>query len=171
MTRNTFFKAMMIAIFAIASVNTYAQHRGGREMHFHNGGMRMEHAPRIDGPQRGYDGPRGYYDAPRHAPMAVAAPHHAPAPVAVHHSVPSPRFDRYGYLPGWEGRVRYMDGRYGYLRGNDWYWYDTYYEPDFYYAHPVGHFHHVHLTRTGRAVATAVAGAAILGGIISVLAE
>ena len=188
MTRNTFFKAVMMAIFTMATVGTYAQNR---EMHFSNGCMRMENAGRMekrhDAPRyddHRYDAPRHHdrrYDAPRYNAYRHGAYHHearrgyydAPRPVhhvtVVHHA--APRFDRYGYLPGWEGRVRYVDGRYGYLRGRDWYWYDTYYEPAYYYAHPVGHFHHVHLTRTGRAVVTAAAGAAILGGILSVLAD
>lgn len=73
-----------------------------------------------------------------------------------------------GYIPGWEGRVIYRGGRWGYLRGNDWYWYDRYFEPDYYYAHPVAHFHH-YISPVGRRVVAGVAGAVVLGSIIHAL--
>ncbi len=72
-----------------------------------------------------------------------------------------------GYIPGWEGRVMYRGGRWGYLRGNDWYWYDRYYEPEYYFANPVSHFHG-HRSPVGHVVA-GVAGAVVLGTLISAL--
>ena len=74
-----------------------------------------------------------------------------------------------GYIPGWEGRVCYDGGRWGYLRGNDWYWYDRYYEPDYYFAHPVTHFHHTHIGRVAHNVAAGVVGTIALGALISAI--
>lgn len=74
-----------------------------------------------------------------------------------------------GYIPGWEGRVCYDGGRWGYLRGNDWYWYDRYYEPDYYFAHPVHHFHHTHVGHVAHKVAAGVVGTIALGALISAL--
>lgn len=71
------------------------------------------------------------------------------------------------YVPGWEGRVCYRNGRWGYLRGRDWYWYDTYFEPDYYFARPVAHFHS-HVCTADRVVG-AVAGGLVLGTIIAAL--
>lgn len=62
--------------------------------------------------------------------------------------------------PRYVDRVRYVDGRWGYLRGNRWYYYDTYFEPDYYYSHPVRHFHAYRLGPVGKAV---VATAAVVG--------
>ena len=42
----------------------------------------------------------------------------------------------------------------------DWYWYDVYYEPDYYYSQPVACFH-VHLSPAGKVVAGAVGVAAV----------
>lgn len=188
MTRNNFFKVMMFAMMAMVGANAFAQGRATREMHIGNGGVRMEH--RADGMGGyGYDAVRhdGYRnDGYRHESYRNEGHHYGGyrneghhhdnrygnrhaghmAPPAHHH----PHFDSYGYLPGWEGRVCYRDGRYGYLRDNAWYWYDTYYAPDYYYAHPIAHFHAHRLSPEGRAVVTAVAGAAIIGSIISAIA-
>ncbi|MCR5314177.1 MAG: hypothetical protein K6E54_11155 [Bacteroidaceae bacterium] len=71
------------------------------------------------------------------------------------------------YVPGWEGRVCYRGGRWGYLRGRDWYWYDTYIEPDYYFARPVAHFHRHYVSPASRDVVAAVAGGIVLGSIIS----
>lgn len=168
MTRNTFMKAVMVAIVAMMGMNANAQHRGDREMHFDGREMRMHDAPR-GGMAHEHRG--GYMNESRHRDMPHQNMYHDHHHDRMVPPPPAPRFDRYGYLPGWEGRVRYMDGRYGYLRGSDWYWYDTYYEPGYYFAHPIAHFHHHHLTRGERAVVHAVAGAAIIGGIISALAH
>lgn len=66
------------------------------------------------------------------------------------------------------GRVRHMpDGRWGYLRGNSWYYYDCYYEPAYYFSHPVRHFHAHRLGPVGKAV---VAGA-VIGTVIGLLAR
>lgn len=59
------------------------------------------------------------------------------------------------------GRVRRMnDGRWGYLRDNCWYYYDCYFEPAYYYSHPVHHFHRHRLGPVGKAI---VATAAVVG--------
>jgi len=73
-----------------------------------------------------------------------------------------------GFLPGWEGRVRYLDGRYGYLRDSEWYWYDTYFEPDYYYATPVRHFRR-HLSPVGRKVAAGVTVGVVVGALVAAL--
>lgn len=88
-----------------------------------------------------------------HGGMYADRGHMAPPP---HHTIPA----RYVNV------VRYMpDGRWGYLRGNRWYYYDTYFEPDYYFAHPVRHFHAHRLGPVGKAL---VAGA-VIGGIITAL--
>lgn len=70
--------------------------------------------------------------------------------------------------PHYADRVRHMDdGRWGYLRGNRWYYYDTYFEPDYYFAHPVAHFHSHRLGPVGKAI---VATAAV-ATLISILAN
>lgn len=80
------------------------------------------------------------------------------------------RFAPDGYLPGYVGRVRYVDGRYGYLRGSNWYWYDTYFEPTYYYSRPVRHFRRHALSPAARgAIGGAIAGA-VIGGIVSAVA-
>lgn len=75
------------------------------------------------------------------------------------------------YVPGYEGRVCYNGGRWGYYRDNDWYWYDRYYEPDYYYAHPVAHFHHNYIGHNVERVVAGVAGTIALGALISALAH
>ena len=127
--KNIYAAVMMIAL--MASVNLYAQPR----------------------PRHGGGAP--------HARREMMVGHHGPAHHAampMHHAAPMHhRLDAHGYLPGWHGRVRYLDGRWGYYRDSRWYWYDAYFAPDYYYAHPVVHFHH-HLH--GRDVAAAAGGVA-----------
>ena len=158
MKRNNFYMMMiMVAMMCMASVNANARGRRGEG---HNG-YRIE----MNGPARHHDMGR-HHDA-RHydmRPVHVAArPHvvvdHRPAR---HIYIGGRYFD-----PRWEGRIRYERGRWGYLRGHDWYWYDRYYEPDYYYGHPVAHFHHCHISPAA-AVAGAV-GAVALGALISAL--
>ncbi len=158
MKRNNFYMMMiMVAMMCMASVNANARGRRGEG----NNGYRIE----MNGPARHHDMGR-YHDARRYdmRPVHVAARPH----VVVEH-----RPARHIYIggryfdPRWEGRIRYERGRWGYLRGHDWYWYDRYYEPDYYYGHPVAHFHHCHISPAA-AVAGAV-GAVALGALISAL--
>ena len=89
-----------------------------------------------------------------HAPVMHS--HHA-APRPVHHVAPVPmhhRVDRYGYLP---------DSR--------WYWYDTYFAPDYYFAHPLGHFHAHFRGHNAAAVAGGVAAGIAVGALIGALAH
>lgn len=169
MTRNYFFSIAAAIIAMMVSVNANAQ---GREMRFHNGQMHMD-APRHERMDYGHEshghhhgGADYHYGAPGRDHYAPAHHHNAPA-IAYHRP---PHVDRYGYVPGWEGRVMYRDGRWGYLRGSDWYWYNRYFEPDYYYAHPVTHFHTHHIPVAAK-VAGAVAGAVVIGSIISALAH
>lgn len=164
MKRNNFYMMIMAAMMCMASVNVNAQgrrggdFRGGRDGYNpggHNREMVMHHDGRME--MRG-----GRHNIGRHHGMAPR-PH-----VVVEH-----RTARHIYIggryfdPRWEGRIRYERGRWGYLRGSDWYWYDTYYEPDYYFGHPVAHFHHCHVSPG--AVVAGVVGAAVVGGIISAL--
>lgn len=139
MKRNTFFKAVMMMVMMMASVNSYGR------------GLEVRH----------------YNTRPVAHHVAKAVPLR---PVAHHVAVAAPvhRIDRHGYLPGWDGRVRFVDGRWGYLRGNRWMWYDTYFDPAFYFAHPVAHFA-PHLSRTGAAVAAGVATGVAVGALVSAL--
>ncbi|GEM_PF-2759538 len=88
------------------------------------------------------------------------------------------RHDNHGYVevyggrghvipPHYADRVRHMDdGRWGYLRGDRWYYYDTYFEPDYYYSHSVRHFrHHCVADAVGKAAVATVA----IAGLISLL--
>lgn len=80
------------------------------------------------------------------------------------------RWNRHGYLNGWEGRVRrFDDGRWGYFRDGAWLYYDRFYEPTYYYAHPITLFHSHCLSPRGRRVVGAVAGTVALATLISAL--
>ena len=74
-----------------------------------------------------------------------------------------------GFIPGWEGRVRYDRGRWGYYRAGRWLWYDRYYAPDYYFAHPVHHFHHHISGPVAAGVAGGIVGGAVLGTLIGAL--
>lgn len=144
MRRNVFIMATALMV-SMACTSVFAQGRG-------RGVWRDRHDDRIEMRHHRPEPPR----------------HHRPEPPRRHlpaYGRPCP--DDRGYLPGWHGRVRYMDGRWGYLRGRDWYWYDVYYEPDYYFSHPVAHFHG-HLSPAGKVVAGAV-GAAAVGAFIGAL--
>lgn len=162
---NFYMMMIMAAMMCMASVNVNAQgrrggdYRGGYEGYRHGGHSRemvMHHNGRME--MRG-----GRYHEMGRPHVVVARPH-----VVVEH-----RPARHIYVGGryfdscWEGRIRYESGRWGYLRGHDWYWYDRYYEPDYYFGHPVAHFHHCHVSPAA-AVAGAV-GAVALGALISAL--
>ena len=173
MKRNNFYMMMiMAAMMCMASVNANAQgrrggdYRGGRDG-FNGGSHNRELVMHNDGrmEMRGHgrhDNYGRHHDMGR--PHAMAARPH----VVVEH-----RPARHIYIggryfdPRWEGRIRYERGRWGYLRGSDWYWYDTYYEPDYYFDHPVAHFHHCHVSPAA-AVAGAI-GAVAVGALISAL--
>ena len=172
MKRNSFYMMIMAAMICMASVNANAQsrrggdYRGGRDG-FNGGGHNREVVMHNDGRME----MRGHgrnYNYGRHHDMG--RPH---AVVARPHVVVEHRPARHIYIggryfdPRWEGRIRYERGRWGYLRGSDWYWYDRYYEPDYYFDHPVAHFHHCHVSPG--AVVAGVVGAAVVGGIISAL--
>jgi hypothetical protein len=160
MKRNNFYIMMiMVAMMCMASVNANAQGRRGGDRH----GYRIE----MNGPARHHDMNR-HHDMGRHHemrhPRGVVAHHNV---VVEHHPARHIYIGGRYFDPRWEGRIRYERGRWGYLRGTDWYWYDRYYEPDFYYGHPVAHFHHCHVSPAA-AVAGAV-GAVALGALVAAL--
>lgn len=67
----------------------------------------------------------------------------------------------------WSHCMRHMDdGRWGYCRGGRWYYYNTYYEPDYYFAHPVTHFEAHCLGTAVAATATAVAVTALISALV-----
>lgn len=164
MTRNTFFAAMMFGLMAMFATNANAQRHmsgrpgnAGREMHMNaRGGMEM----------------RGGRDmSPRHD----MGPHnmdrrHESRPVMGNHA--AHRWDNRGYLHGWDGRVRrFDDGRWGYYRDGAWLYYDCFYEPDYYFAHPVAHFHthrihHHHVDPVVGAAVGVAATAALIGALV-----
>ena len=150
MTRKNFYAIAMMIISMMISGNANAQGRG-HEMNRHHG---MNREMVMD--RNGRFGMReGRHEAYHHDMM---------------HHPSTPRLDHRGYVHGWEGRVRHDNGRWGYFRDNRWYWYDRYFEPDYYYAHPIGHFHAYHTPVAAKVVA-GVAGAVVLGSIISALAH
>ena len=157
MKRNNFYMMMiMVAMMCMASVNVNAQGRRGGG----GPGYRIE-----------MNGPGHRHDVGRHHEMG--RPHGmAPRPHAVvgrvehrpaHHIYIGGRY----FDPRWEGRIRYERGRWGYLRGSDWYWYDRYYEPDYYFGHPVAHFHHCHVSPA--AAVAGVVSAVAVSALISAL--
>ena len=168
MKRNNYFQMMMIAMMCMVCVNVNAQGRRGgdyrrghdgfnnghnREMVVHNNG-RVE----MHGQGRSHEMGRPHEMSGRPHVVAGRAEHRP----ARHIYIGGRYFD-----PRWEGRIRYEGGRWGYLRGSDWYWYDTYYEPEFYFDHPVGYFHHCHISPAA-AIVGAV-GAVALGALVSAL--
>lgn len=221
MTRNTFSTFAMIAIMAITSITANAQrhsdnrrgearvengayrgsYRGGRDMHNAN------NARHNDMHRNDYRGNAGRYEG-AHRSNVIA--HHAEPRYnhqgyvhgwenrvrhengrwgyyrdnrwywynryfepTYYYGHPVAHFNDYYYIadgcyiPGWEGRVIYRGGRWGYLRGNNWYWYDRYYEPDYYYAHPVAHFHSHISSHAAHRVANGIASAIVLGALIN----
>ena len=167
MKRNNFYMMMiMAAMMCMASVNANAQGRRGGDYRserdgFNHGGHNREMVMHHDGRMEMRGGRHHEMGRPHGAvvgrPRVVVE--HRPAR---HIYIGGRYFD-----PRWEGRIRYESGRWGYLRGSDWYWYDRYYEPDYYFDHPVAHFHHCHVSPAA-AVAGAV-GAVALGALISAL--
>lgn len=223
MTRKNFYTIAMAVIAMMIGVNANAQgYAGRRGMNGRDGGAHMTEAYRGSYNNNRMPETRGNYnhmpdrhDNYNHMPNNhgnAHYDHHAPAPrVDRHGYVPGWEgrvrhengrwgyyrdnrwywYDRYfepnvyfarplahfneyyymvdgGYIPGWEGRVMYRNGRWGYLRGTDWYWYDRYYEPAYYFGHPVAHFH-AHHVPVGAKVVGAVAGAVVLGSLIGAL--
>lgn len=158
MTRNTFFAAMMFGLMAMFATNANAQRNLGgrpgpaaREMHVSARGIEMDRRHEMD---RHHEMDRRHEMDHRHAMRGHA----------------DYRWDHNGYLYGWEGRVRHFDdGRWGYYRDGAWLYYDTFFEPDFYYAHPVAHFHAHHISRTARRVANVAAGVAAVATIVAAL--
>ena len=163
MTRNTFFATMMFAFMAMFSLNSNAQHRGGYGMS-HPGGGREMHMNNGGGYSMHHDGGR-HHGNMGHRDMVA---HHGGPRYEMHHGH---RWDDRGYLHGWDGRVRrFHDGRWGYLRDGAWYYYDCFYEPDFYYAHPLSHFHaHLFDSPRARRIVGATAGAVAVAALVSTL--
>jgi len=148
MTRKYFFNAIVAAIMMMVSANTFAQGYHYRDSYSrHNRGAYVT---------RSYDNHRGYRVGNRHR-------RHVVVPVATR----APRLDARGYVPGWEGRVRYLNGRWGYYRDANWLWYDSYFDPVYYYGHPIAHFRG-HLTPAEKVAAAAV-GTAALGAVIAAI--
>lgn len=172
MTRNTIFAAIMFGIMSmfVTSANAQGRHggmgvpRAHHEMRMGDHGMRggeMRHhdmGPRHDmAPHHGM-GPRHEMHMGGHGHLA----HHADY-----------RWDSRGYLHGWDGRVRrFDDGRWGYLRDGAWYYYDCFYEPDYYFAHPLTHFHdHIFHSRGARRVVGAAIGAIAVAALVDALVD
>ena len=163
----------MVAVMSMASVNMMAQGRGGaggpmgghdgqgREMVGRGGGMGghdMRGGHDRGGMHGGYDrgGMRGGHDRMYgHMDNGIRHGHER-------------YVDRHGWYPGYVGRVRYIDGRWGYWRDNAWYYYDCFYDPAYYYARPLHHFRPHLFPRAGR-VAAGVIGGAVVGAVISSL--
>ena len=146
--------------------------RGGHEVAPRGGAPRVDHrgfVPGWEGRVRHHNGRWGYYRDNR---WFWYDRYFDPVFYFGH---PLSHFNDYyyiadgGYIPGWEGRVRYDHGRWGYFRDNRWLWYDRYYAPDYYFAHPVHHFHHHICGPVAAGVAGGIVGGAVLGTLISAL--
>ena len=153
----------MVALMSMVSVNAVAQRSGrgheGRELVMHSNG-RME----MRGDDRGYGvaADRGRHEGRMDMGMRGSRHDNGIRRGMERH------VDRHGWYPGYEGRVRYIDGRWGYWRDNSWYYYDCFYEPAYYYARPVGHFH-AHLSPVGRKIVGGVVGTVAVASLISAL--
>ena len=152
------FSAVMTVMMAMTSVNASAQGRnmGGdnpmrsaRREFVMNGNNRGGHADM----NYGHNNHRGHHNG-----------------YAAHTGYGHDRMHMGGrYIDRrWEGRIRYDRGRWGYYRDSRWYWYDIYFEPDYYFCHPVRHFH-AHLSRAERRMVGAVAGTVAVGALITAL--
>ena len=192
MTRNYFYTIAMMAIMMVAGNNANAQNRGGYGNDGYDNGDMQYQGGRTDGDYRDVNDNgnyRGSYDMngrndARSYESRGNDSRYNDSRYYNSRNYDSRRYDRGGYahrgsyypsgyrfvdggyLYGWEGRVRYHEGRWGYLRGRDWYWYDRYYEPGYYFAHPIGHFHS---HRVAHRVAGTVATAVVVGSIIGAL--
>ena len=154
MKRNILLPVVIMVAMMMASVNVNAQGRGRS-----HAGNYARHEMVMGG-----HGANALHNTRSH--VVVGGPvHHRTGHVVY---AGAPRIDHRGYLPGWEGRVRYLDGRWGYLRGSEWFWYDTYFEPEYYFAHRPHHFRAHYIPVDGRVVA-GVAGAVALGTLIGAL--
>ena len=148
-------------------------HRGGHEMaRHHGGGPRVDHRGFVhgwEGRVRHYNGRWGYFRDNRWFwyDRYFDPVYYFGSPLAY--------FNDYyyiadgGYIPGWEGRVRYDRGRWGYYRAGRWLWYDRYYAPDYYFAHPVRHFRHHVCGPVAAGVAGGIIGGAVLGTLIGAM--
>ena len=144
MKTNTFFAVMMACMMAMVSNNAQAQReaQSGRGYHIE-----------MTGAQRG-----GYDNGRRDMGRREGYMMHGH------------RWSHDGWLDGYHGRVRHFaDGRWGYYRDGAWMYYDCFYEPAYYYAHPVSMFHCHMLSPEGRRVARAAVGTAIAVGVIAAL--
>lgn len=188
MTRKAILFPMLMTVMMLTGMNVNAQRQRGS---LTNGATRSERreAPAMNGsrnrdnrrpdknfrpgnnhrPGGGFNHPQPGHGGPAHnfRPTPPPPPHRVtPRPhVVVHHHPVPPRLDARGYVPGWEGRVRHCDGRWGYYRDEHWYWYDSYFAPEYYYAHPITHFH----SHICGPVAAGVVGGAVLGALISAM--
>ena len=188
MKRMMIISAMMVAM-SMSSGNASAQAQGrGRD----NRKARVERRDSRPGNMERHDTDKGKKRDFAHVrpgrnnrPSHVA---HVQKPALKHnsHFVPRggrlvkctpPRVNRGCYVPGWEGRVRYMnDGRWSYYVDGCWRYYDCYYNPYEFFCEPVPpHVHHSPMVYTGQAsagdVAAGVVAGTILGCIIGSMAN
>lgn len=109
---------------------------------------------------------------PRHEVHA-----HKPGPKHNNHFVPRggrlvrcapPRVNRGCYVPGWEGRVRYMNnGHWAYYVDGCWRYYDCYYDPYEFFCEPIpSHVHHSHVVNSNHSSAGEVAAGVVAGTIL-----
>lgn len=165
MRTNTFFAVMMACMMAMVSNSAQAQRddQSGRGYHIEmNNAQRggYDNGRRDMGRSemnRGYDNGRrdmGYRDMGRREGYMMHGH----------------RWSHDGWLDGYHGRVRHFaDGRWGYYRNGAWMYYDCFYEPAYYYAHPVATFHGHLLSPEGRRIARAAVGTAVAVGVIAAL--
>ncbi len=164
MTRNIFFSAIMFGIMSMFVTSANAQGRHGRMGNAPRHEMRMSDHGRMGHHEMAPRHDDRHYSVNLRHDVHYAAPHHV-----AHHA--DYRWDNRGYLHGWDGRVRrFDDGRWGYFRDGAWYYYDCFYEPDYYFAHPVAHFHdHIFNSRTARRAVGAVVGAVAVAALVDAL--
>lgn len=169
-----FASVMMMSAMAMAQRNGAAGMRqGGGDFVVTEHGVTRGHNNNV-APATTYQAPRDVerYDDRRYDDRNVRRDVRPEARPMPHSGDRYARVEVYGgrghVVDPYAGRVRHMsDGRWGYLRGNRWYYYDTYFEPEYYYSHPLRHFHRHRLGPVGKAlVATAV-----IGSLIGILAH
>lgn len=161
MKTNTFFAVMMACMMAMVSNNAQAQReaQSGRGYHIEM------NAPQRGGHDMGRGHDNGRRDMGRGHDMGRRDMGRRDGYVMHGH-----RWSHDGWLDGYHGRVRHFaDGRWGYYRDGAWMYYDCFYEPAYYYAHPVVVFDGHLLTPQGRRIARAAVGTAVAVGVIAAL--
>lgn len=176
MRRIMIISAMVMAMsMSVSYADAQSQGRGrGRERVEHRDSRKSKN----NGAIRNHSTRRTRHESIAHAPKPKGRHdnHYVPRGARMVKCAP-PRIKRGTYVPGWEGRVRYMhDGRWAYYVNGCWRYYDCYYNPYDFFCEPVPpRLHHyavvAHNHASAGEVAAGVVAGTILGCIIGAVAN